>query len=190
MMDRPGAEKAIRDFLIALGHDPEDRELASTPARVASAFMDELLAGRDTDIDALLEAGACGCEKDADGIVVVRDISVSTVCPHHLMPATGLCTVAYLPGSRVAGIGTLARLVHACARRLTLQERIGVEVTSALIRCLGARGAYCALDLRHSCMSARGNREAAATVRTTNVGGVFRERDYRELLTLSLSNPQ
>ena len=45
-MDRAAAERAIADFLRALGRDPsQDPELRETPKRVAEAFADELLVG-------------------------------------------------------------------------------------------------------------------------------------------------
>jgi GTP cyclohydrolase I len=105
--------------------------------------------------------------------VVVRDLAVTTMCPHHLLPAHGTGLVAYVPGDRVAGIGTIAHVVDALSRRLTLQERIGADVTAILVRELGARGALCRLSLTHSCLTARGERKTGAVVETLAVAGTF-----------------
>lgn len=165
-MDRAAAERAIADFLRALGHDPShDPELRETPRRVADAFADELLIGYATDLELLLREGSPPAN-DPAGIVIVRDVAVATVCPHHLLSSLGHATVAYRPGHRVLGLGTIARLVDACSRRLALQEQIGEMVVDALVRHGGARGAICRITLRHSCLSARGARQADATVST------------------------
>lgn len=174
MVDRQAAERAIAAFLRALGHDPESSpELADTPARVAEAFERDLLSGYSVDIRALLQAESSEIRNDGPrGPVIVRDASIASMCPHHLLPSMGVATVGYLPGDRIIGIGTLARLVDAFARRLTLQETIGENVVRALTEHAGARGAYCRLELKHACLSIRGTRQPAATVVTVARRGI------------------
>lgn len=185
-MDKAAAERAIADFLRALGRDPRlEPELAETPKRVAEAFADELLTGYATDLAALLADGSPPA-KSSPGIVVVRDIAVATVCPHHLLSSLGHATVAYRPGERVLGLGTLARLVDACARRLALQEQIGEQVVTSLVELGGARGAFCQITLRHSCLSARGSRQADATVRTQASAGDLADPGCARELDLAL----
>jgi GTP cyclohydrolase IA len=166
-VDREAAARAIRDFLRALGHPTEDSsELEGTPERVTAAFVDELLAGHSVDIGALLnEATPLASGHDA-GEVTVRDIAVATTCPHHLLPALGHATVTYAPGSRLFGIGAVARLVDAFARRLTLQETIGQQVVDTLVGSGGARFAICRLELLHTCLAVRGARQPSARVVT------------------------
>jgi GTP cyclohydrolase I len=160
MVDRHAAERAIAAFLRALGHDPEaSPELSDTPARVAEAFERDLLSGYSVDIRALLQTESVALSEDGPhGPVIVRDATVSALCPHHLLPATGVATVAYLPGDRIVGIGTLSRLVDAYARRLTLQEAISENVVRALVEHAGARGILPArAQARLSCDPVRGN---------------------------------
>lgn len=172
MIDREAAARAIEDFLRALGHEPEG-DLAGTGERVADAWADDLLEGEAIDAAAVLREGSIAIDADGAGLVVVRDLAVTTMCPHHLLPAMGTGLVAYLPGDRVAGIGTIAHVLDALSRRLTLQERIGADVAAMLVRELGARGALCKLALTHSCLSARGERKSGAIVETLAVAGSF-----------------
>jgi GTP cyclohydrolase I len=168
-MDRPGAARAIEAFLRALGHEPEgDPQLAGTGERVAQAWCEEILSGYAVDVDALLAPNvfAGGSE-----LVVVRDIAVTTTCPHHLMPSTGLATVAIAPDEHLVGVGTVAALVDAFARRLALQERIGEQVVAALQKHLAPRWVACRLDLSHACMTARGERAHGTRVETVAVAG-------------------
>jgi GTP cyclohydrolase I len=176
-LNRDAARAAIREFLVALGHDPEQNaELAETPARVVDAFADELLAGYGQDIATLVTKDSSPAPADA-GLIAVRDIAVATVCPHHLMPAIGRASVIYRPGARILGIGVVARLVDACARRLVLQETIGLDVAQALVRHAGARGALCEITLRHGCLSARGAHEVDARVTTVARAGELTESE-------------
>ena len=184
-VDRHAAEQAILAFLQALGRDPaQDPELAETPARVTEAFASDLLAGYEVDVEALIAEGSVA--SNSDSIVVIRDVSVATVCPHHLLPALGTATVAYLPGRRLLGLGTIARLVDAYARRLTVQEAIGENVVETLMRTAGARGAYCEIDLAHTCLSARGARQNAARVRSVVARGALDGPAAAASLALSL----
>jgi GTP cyclohydrolase I len=173
-VDRTKAERAVFEFLQAMGRDPKrDAELAETPARVVEAWTTDLIDGYEVDVPLLLAGEASPAPPGAEGIVAMRGLAVSTMCPHHLLPARGTATVIYLPGTRIAGIGTLARLVDAYAHRLALQEAIGVSVASALVEHLGARGAACRISLSHSCLASRGERQPAAIVETIALAGSF-----------------
>jgi GTP cyclohydrolase I len=186
-VDRAAARRAIADFLRALGHDPSaDAELEKTPERVVAAFADELLSGYAVDLDALLRDGASPAPAAAAGVVAVKGIALSTVCPHHLLPALGHADVAYAPGATVLGLGTVARLVDAFARRLTLQEGIGHHVVETLMTRAGARGAYCRIELTHGCLSARGACQANARAVTVSSAGSLLEPAGVALLELSL----
>jgi len=108
-VDREGARMAVRAFLRALGHDPADHpELADTPARVTDAFADELLAGYEIDLGDLIVNGSEPIPEGPNqaGLVVVRDLAVASVCPHHLTTSLGRAAVCYLPGQRLLGLGT------------------------------------------------------------------------------------
>ena len=174
MINREAAARAIEDFLRALGHEPEG-DLAGTGERVADAWADDLLEGTSIDAGAVLREGAIEL-RGAEGLVVVRDLSVVTMCPHHLLPAHGTATVAYLPAHRVAGVGTIARVVDVPSRRLTLQESIGDAVADLLVHEIGARGAACKLALTHTCLIARGERKTGSVVETLALAGSFAEQ--------------
>jgi GTP cyclohydrolase IA len=179
-VDRARAERAVREFLLALGREPErEPELQGTPARVVEAYANDLLSGYDVDVQALLSEGEAIAENESSGLVALSGISVSTVCPHHLLLSNGVASVAYRPGSRLFGLGTLAALVNAYARRLSLQESIGESVAQALVEHGGARAAYCEIRLVHGCLVARGSRQTGAALSTSARRG---DLDSAELL--------
>jgi GTP cyclohydrolase I len=171
-MDREAAARAIDAFLRALGHDPDgDPALAGTGARVAAAFADDLLAGYQVDVDAVVTQNVIAASERGTELVVVRDLHVTTTCPHHLLLSSGTATVAFMPEERLVGVGAVARLVDAFARRLALQEEIGERVVAALDRHLAPRWAGCRLVLTHACMTARGERAHGSRVETVALRG-------------------
>lgn len=171
-VDLAAAGRAIEAFLTALGHPPSsDPELRETGQLVAAAFHRELLSGyRVRAADVLRDALA------ADGggdMVVVRDIAVTCVCPHHLLPASGRVHIGYLPDRRIVGFGALTRLAHAFSRRLILQEALCSQIAEALVHELGARGAGCIAELTPTCMTARGDRATHAQAVTVATAGLL-----------------
>ncbi|MDB4941749.1 MAG: cyclohydrolase [Labilithrix sp.] len=170
-IDRTAAANAIDSFLRAIGRDPaREPDLAGTGARVAEAYVDELCRGYAVDTRALLASSVID-DVPSPGLVVVRDVPVTTVCPHHLLPATGTATVALLARSRIIGLGAIAALVDAHARRLTLQERIGADVASDLEAVLAPEWVACRLLLTHGCMTARGEHALGSRVETVAFRG-------------------
>ncbi len=171
--DRAGAARAIEAFLRAIGRDPStDAELAGTAARVADAYIDELCEGYAVDVPALLAKNLIDVGPGASReLVIVRDIAITTMCPHHLLPAQGLAHVAFAPLGRMVGIGAIVSLVDAFAHRLTLQEVIGREVARALMTALEPSWAACRVVVSHACMTARGERRHGASVETFALEG-------------------
>ncbi len=188
-MDREGAARAIEQFLRALGHEPEG-ELADTGRLVAEAWADELLSGNQLDAAAILRDGAVANagqdgQDRAGGLVVLRDLSVTVMCPHHLLPAIGRADVLYLPTERVAGLGAIAHALRAQTRRLILQEHAGAQMAELLVEQLGARGAGCRLRLTHTCLVTRGARETEALTETVALRGSFTDAGPDRDLALS-----
>jgi len=172
MIDRARAQRAIDEFLRALGRAPErDPELARTAELVTGAYADELLIGYTMDPAEILaeRVSAQGSE-----IVALREIQTSILCPHHLMPASGVVHLAYAPGAHVVGFGALARLVTCFARRLILQETLVQSIADALVLHLGARGAGCVAELSPSCVTARGERCRTARALASASAGEMR----------------
>jgi len=169
--DRKAAARAIDDFLRAIGRDASlEPALAGTGARVADAYIDELCDGYAVDLAALF------AESTIDGaseIVSVRDIAITTMCPHHLLPGEGVATVSFAPKGKVVGLGAIVKVVDAFAHRLTLQETIGEEVAGALMTYVKPAWAGCRLTMRHACMCARGERQHGARVETVALRGTM-----------------
>jgi GTP cyclohydrolase I len=107
---------------------------------------------------------------------VLRDIRFESHCEHHIAPIVGRVHIGYLPRNRVVGISKLARLVEAYARRLQIQERLTAEIANTLDRILKPDGVAVVVEGVHACMTTRGVKQAGATMVTSRMLGVFRDR--------------
>jgi GTP cyclohydrolase I len=172
-VDRPRAEAAIRELLIAVGEDPDRDGLRDTPSRVAKSY-DELLAGLDQDPSDVLTAVF---EVGHEELVLVKDIEMWSMCEHHLVPFFGRAHVGYIPreGGAVTGLSKLARLVDVYARRPQVQERLTTQIAEALVTQLEPRGVIVVIEAEHLCMAMRGVRKGGAKTVTSAVRGQLRD---------------
>jgi GTP cyclohydrolase IA len=186
-VDRDKAQRAVVELLKAFGCDPEiDPTLAQAPALVVESWERDWLYGYGVDIRQLFAMTVTN-ELHGSPVVVLSKIAVSTLCPHHLLPAEGVATVAYLPGRHLLGIGTLAHLVDAYSRRFTFQEQIGSNVVGALMLHGEAKGAHCRLDMQHDCVRLRGAKQPATLVTTTHYAGSFATAEGRKELEAAMN---
>jgi GTP cyclohydrolase I len=171
-VDLPRIEAAVREILAAIGEDPERDGLLNTPGRVARMY-EEVFAGLRESPQHHLEVQF---EADHDEMVMVRDIALTSMCEHHLVPFIGKAHVAYIPNDdgRVTGLSKLARLVDAYAKRPQVQERLTTQIADELERTLQPRGVLVVIEAEHLCMSMRGVRKPGATTVTSAVRGLFR----------------
>lgn len=176
-IDRPSraeAEQAVRTLIRWAGDDPDREGLLDTPARVVRAY-EQWFAGYGEEPGEHL---ARTFEEVAgyDEIVVLRDIRFVSHCEHHMAPIVGHAQIGYLPRSKVVGISKLARLVQVYARRLQVQETMTAEIANTLDRVLAPQGVAVVIEGAHGCMTSRGVGQAAATMVTSRMLGVFRDR--------------
>jgi len=163
---------AVREILYSLGEDPSREGLKDTPKRVVNSWL-ELYSGYDKDPGTLLTTFT-----DINGydqIIICKDIEIYSMCEHHMLPFFGKAHVAYLPKNKVIGLSKLPRLVDMYARRLQIQERIGQQVTEALMKYLDPLGAACIIEAVHMCTRMRGVNKQESKMVTASVTGCFRE---------------
>lgn len=175
-------ENVVR-MLQFIGEDPTREGLKDTPNRIARAWRDEIFVGYQKDPKEVLTTF------QTDGynqIILLRDIEMFSMCEHHMLPFTGVAHIAYIPNERIIGVSKLARLLDIYARRLQIQERIGEQVTNALMEHLKPQGAACIIEAVHMCMRMRGVSKQHSTMVTSSVKGVFFEdaRARSELMEL------
>ncbi len=169
-VDVDAIKEAVRNILIAVGEDPDRPGLKETPRRVAHMYR-EMFAGLQLDPSRHLKVVF---PESYDEMVVVRDITFTSMCEHHLLPFSGVAHVAYLPNGKVTGLSKLARVVEEIARRPQVQERMTQEIADMIQEHLNTSGVAVVISAEHSCMSIRGVRKPGSTTITSALRGVFK----------------
>jgi GTP cyclohydrolase I len=177
-------EDLIRKMLVELGEDPERPGLIKTPERVKES-LEFLTSGYREDPEAILEGSVF--EEEYDEMVIAKNISLYSLCEHHLLPFYGECHVAYIPKGRIVGISKIPRVVHIFARRLQVQERLTNQIAKTLMEHLKPYGVAVTIEATHLCMAMRGVRKRDARIITSAMLGAFRtdpktRMEYLELI--------
>jgi len=171
---RPDLDKiaqGVRLVLEGIGEDPDREGLKKTPERVAE-FYAELTEGMWVDANEHIVPLPGDSH---DEMVLVKDISIASVCEHHLAPFVGKCHIAYIPkAGRIVGLSKLARIAETFARRLQVQERLTQQIAQTLYESLEPIGVMVVIEAEHTCMTLRGVKKPGAMTITSAVLGGFR----------------
>ncbi len=163
--------QGVRMILEGLGENPDRPGLQETPQRVAEMYAELTSGMRDDPNQHIVPLPG----DKHDEMVIVKDISIASICEHHLAPFVGKCHIAYIPkDGRILGISKLARVAEAFSRRLQLQERLTTDIANALFEGLKPIGVMVVIEAAHTCMTLRGVRKADAKTVTSAVLGGFR----------------
>ena len=176
--------EAVRTLIRWSGDQPDREGLLETPDRVARAWREYCRGYTDDPAYHLSrifhEVGGY------DDVVLLKDIPFQSHCEHHMAPIIGRAHIAYLPGEYVVGISKLARVLHAFANRLQVQERLTSEVANCIWENLKPQGVAVVIEATHGCMTGRGVRTPNVIMKTSRMLGVFRddEKSREEVLKL------
>lgn len=182
-MDKYKVEKAVRDILEAIGEDPQRKDLAATPRRVAEMY-EEIFSGINQSPQKELEVIL---EQKHNEIILLKNIPLYSVCEHHLLPFLGKAHIAYIPkGGRVTGLSKLARVVDILSKRLQVQERLTTQIADIIMAKLKPQGCMVVIEAEHMCMSMRGVRKPGTLTVTSAVRGIFRENEKTRSEALAL----
>jgi GTP cyclohydrolase I len=82
------AREAVVRLLQRMGQDPNRDGLRDTPRRVVAALR-EMTSGYHHEPVHILSTTF---QVDYDELVILRDLEFTSLCEHHLMPFTGICS--------------------------------------------------------------------------------------------------
>ena len=175
MIDK--AEKAYGKFLDALKCDwRNDPNSSDTPRRVAKAYVNDLWAGRYTAMSPITSFPSDGY----DGIVIERNIPLTSMCSHHHQTIKGVVHVGYIAGEegQVIGLSKLNRIVELFGRRGAIQEQLTAAIHQAVNKiCKDNKGVITTIVATHNCVSCRGVKHEGASMVMTKASGVFRDNE-------------
>lgn len=182
-IDRDRVQRAVLELLEAIGDDPDREGLDGTPRRVADAYA-EFFAGVGVDAGVHL-ADQLDVGDDTGELVLLRDIAFRSICEHHLLPFMGVAHLAYIPDTKIVGLGRLPAVVTTIAARPQIQERLTEEIADTLEAGLRPKGVLVVIDATHGCVAARGSRqERSSTVTMASRGVLTQPLQRAEIMAL------
>ena len=169
------ATKAFGEFLDALRCDwRNDPNSMETPRRVAKAYVNDLWAGRYEQMSPITSFPSDGY----DGIIIERNIPLTSMCSHHHQTIGGVVHIGYVAGDKgqVIGLSKLNRIVELFGRRGAIQEQLTSAIHNAVSKITeGNKGVIVTIVGTHNCVSCRGVKHQGAAMVTTKASGVFRQ---------------
>jgi GTP cyclohydrolase IA len=167
------AAEAFGQFLDALKCDwRNDPNSMETPRRVAKAYVNDLWKGRYNNFTEITSFPSDGY----DGIIIERNIQLTSMCSHHHQTIRGVVHIGYVAGNegQVIGLSKLNRIVEHFGRRGAIQEQLTSAIHQAVDKvCEGNRGVIVTVVATHNCVSCRGINHQGAAMVTTKASGVF-----------------
>lgn len=171
------ATEAYGKFLDALGCDwRNDPNSSDTPRRVAKAYVFDLWKGRYEPMSDITSFPSDGY----DGIVIERNIPLTSMCSHHHQTIGGVVHIGYIVGENgsVIGLSKLNRIVEHFGRRGAIQEQLTSAIHQAVDKiCENNKGVIVTVVATHSCVSCRGVKHQGASMVTTKASGVFLQNE-------------
>jgi GTP cyclohydrolase IA len=163
---------AFSTIIDCLGEDVTREGLVKTPMRAANAML-YFTKGYNEKVENVINGALFQAE--GNGMVVVKDIEVHSMCEHHLVPFHGVVHVGYIPNQHIIGLSKFARIVEVFARRLQVQERLTNEVAESIERVLKPAGVAVVVECTHMCMVMRGVEKSGSRTCTRAMTGVFKD---------------
>ena len=165
MVNKNKIKELTREFLIAIGENPDRLGLKNTPERVAN-MCNEMFSSLDGTDENLMTTFFE--EKSEENTITVSNLPVFSVCEHHLLPFFGDATIKYIPrNGKILGLSKFARIVNFFARKLQIQENLTLEIVDYLWENLNPIGLEVTLDCVHTCMTVRGVKAMNSSTKTT-----------------------
>ncbi|CAG8229299.1 unnamed protein product [Penicillium salamii] len=145
---------AVRTIIECIGEDLDREGLRDTPERYAKAML-HFTSGYEENTQDLINGAIF--KEDCDELVIVRDIHVSSLCEHHLVPFIG-----------------------------KNQERLTKQVASCIFELLNPQGIAVVMEASHMCMVMRRVEKVGSTTITSCMLGSMRSngKAREEFLTL------
>lgn len=165
MINKEKIKNLTREFLIAIGENPDRDGLKDTPQRVAD-MCEEMFLGLSLPKDNLVTTFS---EPRSNGnIVEINNLPVRSVCEHHLLPFFGFANIKYVPkNGKILGLSKFSRIVDFLSRRPHVQENLTSEIADYLWEILEPISVEVTLECTHTCMTVRGVKTESSMTKTT-----------------------
>ena len=173
-------KESVKNFLIAIGENPEREGLKETPNRVYR-MCEEFSSLHSYDCTTF---SICNYED----FVLVKNIEFSSFCEHHILPFYGFIHIAYIPDGEVVGLSKLARIVDKYTKKLQVQENLTMDIINELNKSVKNKGIAVIIEAKHMCMTVRGVKKLNSSTVTQSFTGNFKQNELKQNLFFAIQN--
>lgn len=167
-------QEHFAEIMHTLGLDLTDDSLKGTPYRVAKMYVKEIFEGLNPKNKPV--ARQFNNNYDYKGMVIEKNIQVTSFCEHHFLPFIGKAHVGYISsGKKVIGLSKINRIVDYYSRRPQVQERLTLQIADELSAALETDDIAVFIDSKHLCVSTRGIKDITSTTITSEYRGAFKD---------------
>jgi len=174
-------EKNVRKLVEVLHEELgwfNKEELENTPTRITNFFKEWFENGQYNKFTTFSNGnGDYGSKYKFDQLVILKNITLHSLCSHHMLPFFGEAYIAYLPGEKVIGVSKLARIVKKYASKPQIQEQLTQEIAEELFKILKPKFLIVVIKAKHTCMIIRGVKEHDSEMITSAIK--YDENDER-----------
>lgn len=146
--------KLVKEMLEILNPNANSEIMSKTPFRYAEAMLELTKGQNENSLDTI--SNAIFDSEGYDDMIIVKDISFSSICEHHLLPFFGDCTVGYIPKGKILGLSKFPRLIQSLSKKMNIQERLTKEIAEHINKALEPSGVVVFVSSTHTCMCFRG----------------------------------
>lgn len=160
----------LRKFLTDYGYTRED--FRETPERVAKMWFGFL-------------NGSSACQMkhfptvSSGGIICIKDFTMWSFCPHHLLPVRYEMKIGYIPNDRALGLSKLGRAARCLATMMPLQEDVARLTADSIREACSPLGIGIIVQGQHLCMQMRGIEDPCVCAASDHYEGKMLEESYQ-----------
>lgn len=136
-----------------------EEELENTPRRIKDFYREWYENSKYDKFTLFDNGGNRGSIYKYDQFIVLKNITLHSMCSHHMLPFIGMAHIAYLPGEKILGVSKLSRVVKKFASKPQIQEQLTQEIADYLYDVLRPRFLIVVIEAKHTCMIIRGVKE-------------------------------
>jgi len=100
-------------------------------------------------------------EDGYEEVMTISNISVITLCPHHLLPCEYIVDISYSPNGKVLGLSKFARIADILGKRPIMQETYTRELADTIEERVHPIGVKVSVTGTHGCLKFRGAKQDA-----------------------------
>ena len=162
----------FKEIMEIIGLDLSNNSLQDTPKRVAKMYVTELFKGLKPEN--FPKITVIKNEMLYDQMVVVKDVSVISLCEHHFATIHGIANIAYIPSKGVIGLSKINRITDYFSRRPQVQERLTKQIADCLSYILKTEDVAVHINAKHYCVISRGVGDVNSSTITSDLRGAFK----------------